>query len=94
MATVIPDLAKLTRSYSEFRTAADLVAISNEVSYDCARAQIAAILDGARDTPARKDVTEALADFLLDLLTTAALHDCEADHYAITTLSPMMQCVF
>ncbi|AZG11461.1 transcriptional regulator [Pigmentiphaga sp. H8] len=86
MEAVIPDLAKVARSYGEFRAVAGVGAIRNEADYDRALALIEAILDQTRDTPAREDVTHPLAD-LLDLLT-AAVHEYEADHHAIPASSP------
>lgn len=86
MEAVIPDLAKVARSYGEFRAVAGVGAIRNEADYDRALALIEAILDQTRDTPAREDVTHPLAD-LLDLLT-AAVHEYEAGHHAIPASSP------
>ncbi len=77
---------ELARSYGEFRAVAGVGAIRNEADYDRALALIEAILDETRDTPAREDATLPLAD-LLDLLT-AAVHEYEADHYAMPASSP------
>jgi HTH-type transcriptional regulator/antitoxin HigA len=86
MEAVIPDLAKVARSYDEFRAVAGVGAIRNETDYDRALALIGAILDETRDTPAREDATHPLAD-LLDLLT-ATVHEYEAGHHAIPASSP------
>ena len=86
METVIPDLTQVARSYGEFRAVAGVGAIRNEADYDRALALIEAILDETRDTPAREDATQPLAD-LLDLLT-AAVHEYEAGHHAIPASSP------
>src|SRR5690606_5910419 len=86
MEAVIPDLAKVARSYGEFRAVAGVGAIRNEADYDRALTLIEAILDETRNTPSREDATHPLAD-LLDLLT-AAVHEYEADHHAIPASSP------
>ena len=81
-----PHLAELARSYDAFRTVAGVGAIRSEADHRRALALIEAILDETRDTPAREDASHPLAD-LLDLLT-AAVHEYEADHYAIPVSSP------
>jgi len=86
MEAVIPDLAEVARSYSEFRAVAGVGAIRNEADYDRALSLIEAILDETRDTPTREDASHPLAD-LLDLLT-AAVHEYEADHHAVPASSP------
>ncbi|MDR2875493.1 MAG: transcriptional regulator [Methylobacillus sp.] len=86
MEAVIPDLAKVARSYGEFRAVAGVGAIRTEADYDRALFLIEAILDETRDTPAREDAAHPLAD-LLDLLT-AAVREYEADHHAIPAVSP------
>ncbi|HEY9278693.1 MAG TPA: hypothetical protein VIP51_01355 [Eoetvoesiella sp.] len=53
MKAVIPDLAKVARSYGQFRAVAGVGAIRNEADYDRALTLIEAILDETRDTPAR-----------------------------------------
>jgi HTH-type transcriptional regulator/antitoxin HigA len=86
MEAVILDLAKVARSFKEFRAAAGVGAIRNEADYDRALALIGAILDETRGKPVREDPTYPLSD-LLDLLS-AAVHEYEADHHAIPASSP------